>query len=192
MNRREAVQTITILTGGMLGASSLSMLLESCNHDFRSGKGTTFTTDEKEIISKMSDIIIPRTHTPGAVDAGVPAFIIMMLQECYPAEAQQQFHTGLGIFDHRCREKYGSHFLKLSKENQQAAVSDTDNTILGEKRGESVDKNLDAFYRNMKALTITGYYSSKPGATEALRYVPVPGRYEGCIPYHRGDKAWAT
>jgi hypothetical protein len=192
MDRRGALQAIGILTGGILSASTLSMLLESCNHDFRSGKGTTFTTDEKEIISKISDIIIPRTHTPGAVDAGVPAFIIMMLQECYPSEMQQQFHAGMGLFDDRCREKYGSHFLKLSKAQQQAAVRDIDSKILGGKKGVSVDKDLDAFYRNMKALTITGYYSSKPGATEALRYVPVPGRYEGCIPYHRGDKAWAT
>jgi len=25
-----------------------------------------------------------------------------------------------------------------------------------------------------------------------LRYVAVPTRYEGCIPYKKGDKAWAT
>jgi hypothetical protein len=44
----------------------------------------------------------------------------------------------------------------------------------------------------MKELTLLGYFTSEPGATKALRYVAVPGRYDGCIPYKKGDKAWAT
>jgi len=47
------------------------------------------------------------------------------------------------------------------------------------------------YFTMMKQLTLLGYFTSKPGATEALRYVPVPGRYEGCIPYTKGEKAWA-
>ncbi len=48
------------------------------------------------------------------------------------------------------------------------------------------------YFSMMKQLTLWGFFTSKPGATEALRYVAVPGRYEGCIPYKKGDKAWAT
>ena len=48
------------------------------------------------------------------------------------------------------------------------------------------------YFAMMKQLTLLGYFTSKPGATQALRYVAVPGHYEGCIPYKKGDKAWAT
>ena len=48
------------------------------------------------------------------------------------------------------------------------------------------------YFSLMKQLTLLGYFSSEIGATQALRYVAVPGRYEGCIPYKKGDKAWAT
>ena len=44
----------------------------------------------------------------------------------------------------------------------------------------------------MKELTLLGFFTSEIGATKALRYVAVPGKYEGCIPYNKGDKAWAT
>ena len=44
----------------------------------------------------------------------------------------------------------------------------------------------------MKELTLTGFFTSEVGATKAVRYVAVPGRYEGSIPYKKGDKAWAT
>ena len=48
------------------------------------------------------------------------------------------------------------------------------------------------YFTLMKQLTLLGYFTSEIGATQALRYVAVPGKYEGCIPYKKGDKAWAT
>jgi hypothetical protein len=44
----------------------------------------------------------------------------------------------------------------------------------------------------IKQLTILGYFTSETGATKALRYEAVPGKYDGAYPYKKGDKAWAT
>jgi hypothetical protein len=46
------------------------------------------------------------------------------------------------------------------------------------------------FFKTIKDLTITGYFSSEIGATQALRYEEIPGRYDGDLPYKKGDKAW--
>ena len=48
------------------------------------------------------------------------------------------------------------------------------------------------YFKMVKELTLLGFFTSEVGATKALRYVAVPGKYEGCIPYKKGDKAWAT
>ena len=55
-------------------------------------------------------------------------------------------------------------------------------------RGDS----FPPFFRTMKELTILGYYTSQPGATQELRYVQVPGRFEGCVPLAKDGRAWAT
>ncbi|MGH2553929.1 MAG: gluconate 2-dehydrogenase subunit 3 family protein [Chitinophagaceae bacterium] len=47
------------------------------------------------------------------------------------------------------------------------------------------------YFTMMKHLTLWGYFTSETGCREALRYNPVPGRYEGCVPYNKGDRAWA-
>ena len=47
------------------------------------------------------------------------------------------------------------------------------------------------FFRTMKELTLLGYYTSEAGATRELRYVQVPGRYEGCVPLTPDARAWA-
>ena len=47
------------------------------------------------------------------------------------------------------------------------------------------------FFRMMKQVALFGYFTSEVGATQAMRYVETPGRYDPCAPYKPGDKAWA-
>ena len=47
------------------------------------------------------------------------------------------------------------------------------------------------YFRMMKELTLLGYFTSEAGCTKAKRYVSLPGKFEGCIPYKKGDKAFA-
>jgi hypothetical protein len=190
MDRRDAVKSVAILMGGVLSASTIPLMLDGCNQAFQPGEGTSFTEAETEMISRMTDVIIPRTDTPGAVDAGVPAFVIRMMQECYTPKDQQQFHKGLADFDGQCHRDDGNHFLKLSRRKQEDAVGKLDHEVLG------TDKRLPSgyrpFYHHLKALTLLGFFTSEPGATKTLHYQQIPGHYDGCVPYHKGDKAWAS
>lgn len=191
MNRRDAVRNVAIIMGGALTASTLTVMLDGCNTGPKQGKGPEFTEDEKKMVSRIADVIIPRTDTPGAVDAGVPAFIVMMMQECYPGDDQKAFHDGLAAFDKFCKDGHGNSFLKLAADKQEAAVADLDKTVLGQK-DKAAKKGDLSFYRTFKELTLLGFFTSEPGATKTLRYVQIPGRYDGCVPYKEGEKAWAT
>lgn len=188
MNRREALKRTALIMGGTLSASTLGMLLNSCNSTSTEDKITSFSSDEKEIIAQIVNVIIPRTDTPGAVDAGVVDFIPLMIDDCYSEDSQKNFHEGLKYYNEKwCTEKWGKKFLDLSPDNQYKAVEELDKAVLGDGK----EKKL-SFYRTFKELTLLGFFTSEPGATETLRYMQVPGDYEGCIPYEEGDKAWAT
>ncbi len=52
-----------------------------------------------DIVTEIADIIIPKTDTSGALDAGVPAFIDSVLADVYPKDAQERFSAGLDEFD---------------------------------------------------------------------------------------------
>jgi hypothetical protein len=45
--------------------------------------------------------------------------------------------------------------------------------------------------RSLFKLTLLGYFTSEIGYTHAQRYVETPGRFDPCITYTVGDKAWA-
>ena len=43
----------------------------------------------------------------------------------------------------------------------------------------------------MKELALLGYFTSEIGYTKAQRYTEVPGRYDPCVPYVKGETSWA-
>jgi hypothetical protein len=47
------------------------------------------------------------------------------------------------------------------------------------------------FFRMMKELALLGYFTSEIGCTQAQRYVESPGKFEPCVPYTKGEPAWA-
>lgn len=47
------------------------------------------------------------------------------------------------------------------------------------------------YFRMMKELTLLGYFTSEIGSKQARRHTPVPGRFDACIPYKKGDKAFS-
>lgn len=48
------------------------------------------------------------------------------------------------------------------------------------------------YFRMMKELALLGYFTSEVGCTQAQRYVESPGRFDPCVPYTPGEKAWAA
>ena len=71
--------------------------------------------------------------------------------------------------------------------NGQKEIEQKQQTDKGEK--DPVKEEIPTHYFTMmKQLTLWGYFTSKEGMTQALRYVPVPGKYQGCIDYKKGDK----
>lgn len=47
------------------------------------------------------------------------------------------------------------------------------------------------FFRQLKELTLAGYYTSEVGASQELRWNPAPGRYDPDVPFSEIGRAWA-
>ncbi len=56
------------------------------------------------------------------------------------------------------------------------------------------DNELDydsSFFKILKDYTMTGYFLSEIGATQALAYEKIPGGFKGDLPLQPNQKAWA-
>ncbi len=200
MNRREAIQRASLVLGYALTGPAIVGVLQGCKASPElSYKPVFFSEDQALIISELSEIIIPKTSTPGAKDAGVPGFIDQMLKEIYTKEQQDDFLKGLAEFDADAEKEYGDHFALCTPEQRTALVKKHHDAAFakGVDGGSSGWWNAGSggekpFILKAKELTILGFFTSEPGATKVLQYNQVPGAFKGCVPLAEVGKAWAT
>jgi hypothetical protein len=191
MNRREALSSVALLLGGTLIGSE--MFLSGCTNENKKigTAGLDFSPEDISFLDEVGDTIIPATDTPGAKDAKIGEFMHTIVRDCYNKTDQDIFIAGMGKLNEASKSMNGKYFLESGPEERKNLLIALDKE---QKDYTARKKPTDPphYFRMIKELTIWGYFTSEPGATKALRYVAVPGRYEGCIPYKKGDKAWAT
>jgi hypothetical protein len=197
MDRRELLKMIALLTGGaVVGAD---VFLTGCKNPETKTSGLAFSDDDVPYLDEVAETILPATKTPGAKAAKVGQFMTVIVNDCYDEDDQKTFHDGMKQLDDDFNKKYGTSFVKGTSQQRHDFLVALDNEAKEhqKKRAESMkgkdqkDKMPNHYFSLMKQLTLWGYFTSKEGMTQALRYNPVPGHYEGCIDYKKGDKSYA-
>ena len=190
MNRREAVRRATFLLGGAITFSGFDVLGEVLSPVSGNTASLKTIASQEALIAQIADTIIPDTKgVPGAKAAGLGPFIIMMLEDCYTSDVQVHFAEGLMKVDKVSQNLFSKLFTELSMKQREEVFK----FFKEEAQSQSTSGAIPAhFFQLMYELTFLGYYTSEIGATKALRYVHIPGRYESCIPLLPGQKAWAT
>jgi hypothetical protein len=200
MNRREALKQTSMILGYTVSVPVLAAFLDGCKAKPELNyKPIFFTEDEARMVAEIAEIILPRTDTPGAKDAGVPGFIDALIGEVYSPEEQGRFRKGLGEVDAETRKAYGGAFLECTPEQQTKVIKQLNNKALeGSVKGAAQgwwnagSAEERPFILQIKELTLLGFFTSEPGATQVLQYKQVPGPFKGCVPLTEVGKAWAT
>ena len=177
------------MLGGAFSAPTLLAMDRWEKKSFDNGSPDDFmlTETQKQIIAEVAELIIPKTSTPGAKDVGVPAFIFMMLQDCYKTPEHTSFLDGIKNLEQ-------NQFLSLSDSKkteilkqveidtvEQMKAYQVQQTKMGDNEDrEQMVSNIKGvpYWRLMKELTMLGYFTSEQGIKSSFDYVPIPGKLE--------------
>ncbi len=124
-----------------------------------------FNAQDYAAISRIADLIIPPTDTPGAIGAGVPAYIDIIVAR--NTDQQLVVADGLRWLEAEAMRMVQKRFVELTEEQQLSileplcAAHDADMNH----RARNVQ-----FFSLMKNLTADGYYTSRAGLMNELRY----------------------
>src|SRR5690606_37876051 len=188
MNRREALRRVAFIMGGtVIGAN---LFLEGCTRPATKDVAALFEQESTDLLGDLAEAILPETSTPGAKAAGVGEFIPVMIRDCYDENDQKAFLKGLDGVNDRAKKEFDKSFADLSEEEKLQFVKSFDKEA-GEYQKNRKDGEANHFFTMLKQLTLTGFFTSEVGMKQALRYVKIPGRYDGNYPYKKGEKAWA-
>ena len=194
VNRRDALRTLAAGTIGAVTSTtwveSLSALAQAHAHAAASPVATqgwaprVLTARQNTTVITLTELIIPETDTPGARAAGVNRFIDGVLHEATPPD-RDRFVRGLAWIDERSTALFGRAFADAGVAQQTTLLTrlaDADNTDAGDRPGVE-------FFRAIKSMTISGYYTTEIGLRRELGD---DGRlmlaeFEGCThPEHQG------
>jgi hypothetical protein len=167
----------TFLRGSsvLLGSVALGQVLTAFAATPR--KATFFSVGELNALRAVIDVILPATDSPAASAADTHYFIDLAIPACASAAAQKTFRAGLAGMAQ-------SGFAARPAAEQVAWL----------KARAAADLPLaydESFFKLLKDYTLTGYFLSEVGATQALAYERVPGGFWGDIPLAPDQKAWA-
>lgn len=194
MHRRELLKLSALALGTGVSTSVARAVLAGAG-----GAGTAsakFSDAQRVAVSLLSDMFIPATDTPGAVDAGVPDFIAAIVFDWYTGQEREAFLAGLRALDALCREGEGEPFHRASQSARHAALGEQERIAASYRPppaprfGPSVEDAGLPFFKRMKELVVLGYYTSEVGATRELIYLPVPGTYDGDFDFSRVGRQW--
>lgn len=143
------------------------------------------SADELTLVGEVSEVIIPTTDTGGALAAGVPQFVKMMLAGWFSDDERANFISGMHEFSAGALKKYGKNFGALSASQKDQYFG----ALLATAESAQPSPPRSPFVVLMKRLTIFGYYTSELGATTELHQQIAAAQYVPDAVIKPGDRA---
>jgi hypothetical protein len=186
LSRRDALARLALVMGGaVIGGDAF------LRGAVLPGKIVTASLNSADInlLDEIGETILPATDTPGAKAVGIGGFMAMMVAECYDDPHHVAFLAGLVKIRRISQQRFGAEFPAAMPKERTILLNELD----AEQRQHTATKAAGEpahYFRMMKQLTLLGYFTSEVGASRTLRFVEVPGRYDGNVPYKKGDRNW--
>jgi hypothetical protein len=180
MQRREAVQflgaamALSFLPRGSEAAIKLGEQLHARLGDvpFR-----TFNPAQRALVTNIAEIVIPETDTPGATAVKVPEFIDLIMTERASEAEKAAFLAGLSEIDARSSGMGQARFVDLAPARRTELLAALDGAKLDDKSGAVTT------FRQLKSLTVYGYFTSKPVQQDILKTQMFFNGYDGNVPF---------
>jgi len=191
-SRRRFLKGLTTMLGGatvgsMLTGNAISVAMAYVpSSDSILTDGKVFNKAQLTLLKQICAIVIPKTETLGAAEVDTHGFIDNQLFHCHSKAQQKRAIELLNLINRTAEKSFSTLFLNINADQQFNLLTELD-------RGElRFDQTQREAFKELKRFICFGYYTSEVGATQELRYDPVPGGFKGSIPYKSSDPSWST
>ena len=177
MNRRKLLKTSATTLAGLMALPSLSLFLKGCGVDRISDYQPLYLSEDQfDTVYRVADLILPKTSTPGASDAGVAPYIDLLFDSYYEEDERNRLTSGLNQFMNNCQLKHEKPFTELIQQQQLDYLQEAQ--LASDER---------PFLKSLKGTILWAFFTSEVGM-KSMNYQPVPGKYDGCIEINSSEK----
>lgn len=151
-----------------------------------------YTPTEFEILTHLANLIIPKTDTLGAIEAGVPVLMDVLYSSWASKQTQGEHKAHLKLLLNYLNQQIPS-FTSTSKIQKTNVIEHIDNLafVNVQDKEAKTNKTILEAYKSIKHMVTRTYYSTEVGASQELRYLLIPGKWDGCLPMTENTRTWA-
>ncbi|PWH11031.1 hypothetical protein DEJ39_01700 [Bacteroidetes bacterium SCGC AAA795-G10] len=190
MDRRKALGNIGQGIGTIIVTPTIVSIFQRCQSS-KTFKPTFFIAEDFNLISRLMEIIIPKTDIPGAIELKLPEFVDNYIDAVWDKKSKENINKSLKLFKDVAKTKFGQ------KPTRDLTFDELDKLL--DKFLKSKDINSDeekfaaSFTTDLRNLTINAFRTNEYIGENILAYQPVPGRNVGCVDLDEatGGKAWS-
>lgn len=188
MDRRVFVKQLSAGMGAALTPGVLAAILSGCEAQ-PEATGSLLATPEQDVLGSLAEAIIPTTDTPGAIAAGVPQYIEMMMEHFTPSDQVEVFRSQLDWISSWLEGKGAARLEDVANEELNALLVALDDQAFGDGTSNELPPGEPALFAILKPLTVAGYYTSEIGATQELHQTPFAPYKD--LPFDEIGRTWA-
>jgi hypothetical protein len=213
MQRRTALKNIGLSFGALTLSSTVVSLFESCQTVAAAWSPEFFNAEQAGFVSKVIDVMLPTTITPGANDLNLTQFMDGYMQHVASPEDRTFAQMALPIVSKLTLEAAGktsvtditnedvdvqlNRFLRADAATQEARGKALDVWAEATENGETLvipeEGVAQAMINSLRRLAVFSIKNSEVIGETVLAYAPVPGEQKGCVSIEEatGGRAWS-
>lgn len=191
MHRRDLLKMIAAATGMAMVAGDL--LAQGLTAVDKLPPEQVFSAKDIALLDDIAETILPQTETPGAKASGAGAQMASIISQCFDQQQRAIVTEGLLALQALALHRFNKSFQAATAAEKLALLTELDNeatAVIVQAKAQNLAPQPH-YFTLLKQQSIFVFFTSKVGATEVLRHVAVPGRWDGAYPYKKGDRAWS-
>src|SRR6185503_14874392 len=119
MDRRKALKTLAIVSGGVI---TLPQWMISCGISGTTIHQTSFSAAEQKILASITDTIIPAGNSIGALSVGVDKFLQKLIDDCYAKDVQDNVKSQLKNLESLAKTTHKKSFADCIQKEREALL----------------------------------------------------------------------
>ena len=199
MDRRKVLKKIGYGSAAIVVSPQIANILHGCKSNVKKFSPVFFTSNQFQFVSKIMEVIIPKTDIPGAIELKLPEFldnyIVVVMNQNDKETILRRTNNFIKLILNETK-KNGSMEINSNDLNTQLKkyLLASDKQIESwEEAPKSQELEVYNYLIQIRSLTLNAFRLNEYIGEKVLAYDPIPGERKVCLDLKKttGGKRWS-
>lgn len=199
MDRRKVLKKIGYGSAAIVVSPQIINMLHSCKSNVNKHSPFFFTNDQYQFVSKIMELIIPKTDIPGAIELKLPEFldnyIVVVMNQNDKETILRRTNNFIKLILNETKKNNSKEINSndLNTQLKKYLLASDEQTESWEKDSKSQESEVYNYLIQIRSLTLNAFRLNEYIGEKVLAYDPIPGDRKVCLDLKKttGGKRWS-